>query len=322
MSAIRIQKIISQAGVASRREAERLIRAGAVSINGEIVKEMGTLADPARDAIKVRGKLLSRREEPVYLALNKPRNVLTTMRDEEGKDRPTVAELLPPKRRRVFPVGRLDFDAEGLLLLTNDGDLANRLTHPSNEIPRIYEVKVKGAPGERALRRLNRMAGGKVATSVEVATSPREIISPEGARVRVMGRKAERNTWLRIELREGKHHQVKVMCEAAGHHVLKLVRRSFGGITMRGLARSEIRTLSEKEVAHLKAITGPDRPKTGKSAPAKGPRPKGRKTPSAAPKRKSASRTKNPRPKSSQPKSRPKTTRPKASSRKKAGTRR
>jgi 23S rRNA pseudouridine2605 synthase len=314
MSAIRIQKIISQAGVASRREAERLIRAGAVSINGEIVTEMGTLADPARDAIKVRGKLLSRREEPVYLALNKPRNVLTTMRDEEGKDRPTVAELLPPKRRRVFPVGRLDFDAEGLLLLTNDGDLANRLTHPSSEIPRIYEVKVKGAPGERALRRLNRMAGGKDNTS------------PESARVRVMGRKAERNTWLRIELREGKHHQVKIMCEAAGHPVLKLVRRSFGGIKMRGLARSEIRTLSEKEVAHLKAITDPDRPKTGKPAPAKGPLPKGRpkasSRPSAAPKRKSASRPKSSQPKGARPKNRPKTTRPKASSRKKAGTRR
>ncbi len=359
MSAIRIQKIISQAGVASRREAERLIRAGAVSVNGEIVTEMGTLADPARDAIKVRGKLLSRREEPVYLALNKPRNVLTTMRDEEGKDRPTVAELLPPKRRRVFPVGRLDFDAEGLLLLTNDGDLANRLTHPSNEIPRIYEVKVKGAPGEKAQRRLNRMAGGK--------DSP----SPESVRIRVMSRKAERNTWLRIELREGKHHQVKEMCEAVGHPVLKLVRRSFGGITMRGLARSEIRTLSEKEVAHLKAITDPDRPKTarpkmdrpkmGKPAPAKGPRPKGQQKTTrpkatsrspAAPKRKSASRPKSlrlksSRPKSSQPKSsrlkssqpknsglkssglenqskttRPKTHKPKAFSRKKSGTRR
>ncbi len=242
MPTIRLQKIIAQAGVASRREAERLIAHGRVSVNGKIVTEPGTKADPAADAIKVDGKLITRREAPIYMVLNKPRNVLTTMRDEEGKDRPTVADLLPPKRRRVFPVGRLDFDVEGVLILTNDGELANRLAHPRYEIPRIYEAKVKGTPGERALRRLDRMARG-------------ESGSGEGTRVRALARKAEKNTWLRIDLREGQHHQVKKMCEAVSHPVVKLIRRSFGGITTRGVPRAGVRPLTTEEVLKLKVMT-------------------------------------------------------------------
>lgn len=243
MLKIRLQKIIAQAGVASRREAERLILAGRVSVNGQIVRELGTKADPARDAIKAGGKLISRRDAPIYLAMNKPKNVLTTMRDEEGKDRPTIASLLPPKGRRVFPVGRLDFDVEGLLILTNDGVLAHRLAHPRYEIPRVYEVKVKGVPNERALRRLDRMAGGVTGSHLETH------------RVRLTGRKTEQNVWLRIELREGKNHQVKKMCEATGHQVLKLLRRSFAGISTRGIPRSGIRPLTEEEVIHLRLAT-------------------------------------------------------------------
>ncbi len=242
MSTIRLQKIIAQAGVASRREAERLIAQGRVTVNGKIVTEPGTKADQAADAIKVDGKLINRREPPIYLVLNKPRNVLTTMRDEEGKDRPTVADLLPPKRRRVFPVGRLDFDVEGVLILTNDGELANRLAHPRYEIPRIYEAKVKGTPGERALRRLDRMARGESGGS-------------EGTRVSALPRKVEKNTWLRIDLREGQHHQVKKMCEAVSHPVVKLIRRSFGGITTRGVPRAGVRPLTEEEVQRLKVMT-------------------------------------------------------------------
>ncbi|MBT3352101.1 MAG: rRNA pseudouridine synthase [Nitrospinaceae bacterium] len=324
-SEIRLQKIIAQAGVASRREAERLIRWGRVSVNGETVKEMGAKADPARDSIKVEGKLISEREGPVYLAMNKPINVLTTMRDEEGKDRPTVAGLLPPKRKRVFPVGRLDFDAEGLLLLTNDGDLAHRLTHPRYEIPRVYEVKVKHAPDERAIRRLDRMAGGDGGEG------------SEGRRVKLMGRKTERNAWLQIELREGKNHQVKEMCEAVGHPVLKLVRRSYGGITTRGISRASIRTLTDREVARLKSSTGltPGHEKSISTAPRK-------KSPSARPSEKKAvSKKKKPvarparkssdtRPKSkssaSRPKSRSSASRPKskmyAARPKKSGTKR
>lgn len=247
MSAIRLQKVISQAGVASRREAERLIAQGRVSVNGKVITEPGTKADPAQDAVKVDGKLITRREAPVYLVLNKPRNVLTTMRDEEGKDRPTVADLLPPKRRRVFPVGRLDFDVEGVLLLTNDGELANRLAHPRYEVPRIYEAKVKGTPDERAIRRLDRMARGESDASPE---------KPGRPRVTALTRKAEKNTWIRIVLREGKHHHVKRMCEAVSHPVLKLVRRSFGGITVRGVPRAGMRTLTEEEILRLKMMTG------------------------------------------------------------------
>jgi 23S rRNA pseudouridine2605 synthase len=211
-----------------------------------VITEPGTKADPAADAVKVDGKLITRREAPVYLVLNKPQNVLTTMRDEEGKNRPTVADLLPPRRRRVFPVGRLDFDVEGVLILTNDGDLANRLAHPRYGIPRIYEAKVKGAPSERALRRLDRMAKGKSESGVG---------KPEGVRVRALARKAEKNTWLRIDLREGQHHQVKKMCEAVSHPVLKLIRRSFAGITARGLPRAGVRPLTDEEVLRLKVMT-------------------------------------------------------------------
>ncbi|MEE9240209.1 MAG: pseudouridine synthase [bacterium] len=246
MPAIRLQKIIAQAGVASRREAERLIAQGRVSLNGQVVTEPGTKADPALDAVKVDGKLITRRETPVYLVLNKPRNVLTTMRDEEGKDRPTVADLLPSRRRRVFPVGRLDFDVEGVLILTNDGELAHRLAHPRYEVPRIYEAKVKGAPGDRALKRLDRMAGDETGGGAEKKERPR---------VSVLARKAEKNTWLRINLREGKHHQVKKMCEAVSHPVIKLVRRSFGGITTRGLPRGGVRPLTDEEVLRLKVMT-------------------------------------------------------------------
>ena len=152
MAAIRLQKIIAQAGIASRREAERLITEGCVQVNGKRVLTLGAKADPLADAIKVNGKLITKKEPPVYLVLNKPKNVLTTMRDEEGKDRPTVADLLPQGLRRVFPVGRLDFDVEGVLLLTNDGEMANRLAHPRYGIPRVYEAKVKGTPSETASR--------------------------------------------------------------------------------------------------------------------------------------------------------------------------
>ena len=244
MAAIRLQKIIAQAGIASRREAERLIAEGRVQVNGERVLTLGAKADPLADAVKVNGKLITKKEPPVYLVLNKPKNVLTTMRDEEGKDRPTVADLLPQGLRRVFPVGRLDFDVEGVLLLTNDGEMANRLAHPRYGIPRVYEAKVKGSPTEAALARMAdgswmRGRGGK----------------PQPAGVRLIRGKTEKNAWLRIELREGRQHQVKKMCEAVGHPVIKLTRRSYGGITARGLPGAKVRTLTNDEVDKLKEMT-------------------------------------------------------------------
>ena len=176
--------------------------------------------------------------------LNKPRHVLTTMRDEEGKDRPTVADLLPQGLRRVFPVGRLDFDVEGVLLLTNDGEMANRLAHPSYEIPRVYEAKVKGMPSEDAL---TRMAEGSWMRG--------RGRKPQPAHVRIIRGKTEKNAWLRIELREGRQHQVKKMCEAVGHSAIKLIRRAYAGITARGLPGARVRTLTRDEVEKLKEMT-------------------------------------------------------------------
>lgn len=254
MSAIRLQKIIAQAGLASRREAERLIAEGRVQVNGERVLTPGAKADPLADSVKVDGKLITKKELPVYLVLNKPKNVLTTMRDEEGKDRPTVADLLPQGLRRVFPVGRLDFDVEGVLLLTNDGEMANRLAHPRYEIPRVYEAKVKGMPTEAALAR---MADGSWVRGRSK--------KPQPAQVRVVRKKTEKNAWLRIELREGRQHQVKKMCEAVGHPVIKLVRRAYGGITAKGLPGAKVRTLTRDEVEKLKLMTNI------RTAPAKQP---------------------------------------------------
>ena len=244
MSAIRLQKIIALAGLASRREAERLILEGRVRVNGERVAALGTRADPLADAVKVDGKLITRKEPPVYLALNKPRGVLTTMRDEEGRDRPTVADLLPRGLRRVFPVGRLDFDVEGVLLLTNDGEMAHRLAHPRYAIPRVYEAKVKGTPSGDALAR---MADGSWARGRGER--------PQAARARILRGRTEKNAWLRIELREGRRHQVKNMCEAVGHPVLRLIRRAYGGITAHGLPGARVRTLTGEEVERLKEMT-------------------------------------------------------------------
>ena len=244
MTAIRLQKIIAQAGIASRREAECLIAEGRVQVNGERVLTLGAKADPLTDSIKVNGKLITKKEPPVYLVLNKPKNVLTTMRDEEDKNRPTVADLLPQGLRRVFPVGRLDFDVEGVLLLTNDGELANRLAHPRYEIPRVYEAKVKGTPSEAALAR---MADGSWMRG--------RSRKPQPAHVGLIHGRTEKNAWLRIELREGRQHQVKKMCEAVGHPVTKLVRRAYGGITARGLPGAKVRTLTRDEVEKLKEMT-------------------------------------------------------------------
>src|SRR5919106_3602762 len=153
----RLQKLIAAAGVASRRHAEELIVAGEVTVNGKVVRELGTKADPATDHIKVRGKLINpslERREKVYVVLNKPRGYLSSVSDPEG--RPTVMELLPASLGRLYPVGRLDFNTEGLLLLTNDGDFTNYVTAARNRVEKVYEVKVKGVPTESGIARLRR----------------------------------------------------------------------------------------------------------------------------------------------------------------------
>lgn len=232
---LRIQKIIAQMGIASRRGAEELISEGRVTVNGKIA-ELGMKADPARDHIKVDGRLLVRREPKVYLMFNKPRGVVTSLADPEG--RPTVKDFLKGVKYRVFPVGRLDYDSEGLLLLTNDGDFANALMHPAGKVPKTYVVKVKGMMEDDKIKRLRagvRLEDGK--------TQP--------AKVRFV-RQSESNSWIEITITEGRKRQVRRMVEAVGHPALKLRRIGVDGLKLSGLKAGELRPLTEKELQTLK----------------------------------------------------------------------
>ncbi|MBI4639327.1 MAG: rRNA pseudouridine synthase [Candidatus Tectomicrobia bacterium] len=237
---LRLQKILSQAGIASRRRAEELILAGVVTINGKVVRELGIKADPDHDAIKVNGKLVRRPEPKIYLLLNKPRGYVTTTDDE--KERPTVLDLLHGVKSRVYPVGRLDYDAEGILLFTNDGEIAYSLTHPKHEVPRTYLVKVRGIPTPEKLRLM--MA---------------EYRPPEGAAKSPgvkLKRRSGKHAWLELTLYEGRHHQVKQMCEKIGHPVLKLRRIRFASLTLNDLKPGEYRFLIPKEIEDLKKFHG------------------------------------------------------------------
>jgi 23S rRNA pseudouridine2605 synthase len=225
----RLQKILAQAGVASRRAAEQLILDGRVSVNGEVASELGTKADARKDEIRVDGKRLPPPAEKVYLLLNKPRGIIATRSDPER--RPTVMDLAP-KVPGLFPVGRLDVMTEGLLLLTTDGDFAERVSHPRYEVPRVYRAKVRGVPDEATLERLRR---GVYYDGVRLAAD----------RVRVVS--ADNNAWLEIVLHEGKHHEVRHLLLAAGHPVSKLRRVAIGPLTDRGLAPGAWRTLTDVE---------------------------------------------------------------------------
>lgn len=235
---IRLQKVLARAGVASRRAAEELIRDGRVRVDGKIVTKMGARVDPAQSVVKVDGRVVRPVEECHYLLLNKPTRVVCTLADPEG--RRTVRDLLPPEVGRVFPVGRLDWDAEGVLLLTDDGGLAHRLMHPRYEVERTYHVKVKGRVEERALARLGRGVmledGRAKAEGVQALRSTRE------------------NTWISLTLREGRHHEVKRLCLAVGHPVLKIHRVSYAGLGVGRLAPGAARELSPAEVARLRRL--------------------------------------------------------------------
>ena len=234
----RIQKIMAQGGIASRREAERLILDGRVTLNGKVVVELGTKADTDNDYIKVNGKLITRPEPKTYVMLFKPRGYVTTSKDPEG--RPTVMELLEKVKVRVFPVGRLDYDTEGLILCTNDGDLAHRLQHPSHEIPKTYLVKVDGVPTQEGVLKLRN--GVKLRDGM---TAP--------ARVKII-KKAEANSWLEIIIHEGRNRQIKRMFEAIGHSVIKLKREGLAFLTLGDLKPSEFRHLTSEEIKKLKEI--------------------------------------------------------------------
>ncbi len=253
----RLQKILSRAGVASRRAAETAIVDGRVTVNGETVKELGTKADAARDDIRVDGVRVKPPAAPVYLLLNKPKGVVSTRQDPQG--RPTVMELVPPVPG-LFPVGRLDVTTEGLLILTNDGGFADRVAHPRYEVARVYHAKVHRIPDEETLQRLRR--------GVQVDGERLTV-----DRVRVL--EAENNAWLEVTLHEGKHHEVRRLLEAVGHQVSKLRRVGLGPLTARGLKPGQFRALTPAEVRALIAPAGSRGRTTSGASPAqrdRGPR--------------------------------------------------
>jgi len=235
---VRLQKLIASTGLSSRRKAEILIVSGRVSVNGKIVTELGTKVDPDRDHVKVDGKHLTSAQPFVYLMLNKPKNVMSTLDDPGG--RTTVKDFLRGVSVRVFPVGRLDFDSEGLMLLTNNGDLAQALLHPRYHVPKTYLIKVKGVLKDEEIARLER--GIRLDDGM---TSP--------AHVKKV-RKVEANSWLEITIREGRTHQVKRMLDAVGHPVLKLLRIRMGPLSLGDLKPGEFRFLTDRETNALRAL--------------------------------------------------------------------
>jgi len=235
----RIQKILAKAGIASRREAERMVIEGRVLVNGCVVEVLGFKADPSKDHIRVDGKRLTPFEPKVILLLNKPRGYLSTVKDPKG--RPTVLDLLKNVKWRIYPVGRLDFDAEGLLLLTNDGNLAHLLSHPKFSIPKTYLVKVAGVPEEKKLTRLKR--------GVMLEDGQAKAISCSLIRER------EKNSWVRIVVTEGRNHLVKRMFSAIGATVLKLKRIEYGPIQLGDLPFGQFRYLTLEEMEKLKQIS-------------------------------------------------------------------
>jgi len=234
----RLQKVISHAGIASRREAERLITAGRVVVNGSIVTQLGTKVDPTRDKVKVDGRLVKSFPEGVGIVVNKPVGYVSTLKDPQ--ERPVVTDLLDRITTRVFPVGRLDYDAEGLLLLTNDGELAHRLQHPRYKISRTYEVKIKDVPTDDELSRLRK--GVKLEDGI---TLPAKV---------TFLKKAMKNCWLKITIYEGRNRQVKRMCAAIGHPVIKLKRVRFGPLSLGSVLRGQYRYLTEGEVRKLYSL--------------------------------------------------------------------
>ncbi|HEU5407309.1 MAG TPA: pseudouridine synthase [Nitrospira sp.] len=235
---VRLQKLIAGTGLSSRRKAEILIASGRVSVNGKVVTELGTKVDPTRDHVKVDGKHLTSAQPFVYLILNKPKNVRSTLDDPGG--RTTVKDFLRGVYVRVFPVGRLDFDSEGLMLLTNNGELAQALLHPRYHVPKTYLIKVKGVLKDEEIVRLER--GVRLDDGM---TSP--------AHVKKV-RKVEANSWLEITIREGRKHQVKRMLDAVGHPVLKLLRVRMGPLSLGSLEPGEFRFLTDREANALREL--------------------------------------------------------------------
>ena len=238
-----MQKVLAAAGLGSRRHCETLIGEGRVEVDGEVVRRFGARVDTARQIIRVDGRRIPARQDLVYLALNKPPGVLSTMSDPRG--RPTIADFIGDRQERLFHVGRLDYDTEGLLLLTNDGELAHRLAHPRYEVEKVYVAEVEGDPSDAAL--------GRLAAGLELddgRTAP--------ARVRRLG-----ISTIELAIHEGRKHQVKRMCEAVGHPVQRLHRSRYAGLDLQGLGPGEWRQLAPAEVESLRALTRTRRSRPG-----------------------------------------------------------
>jgi 23S rRNA pseudouridine2605 synthase len=239
MPAERLQKIIAAAGIASRRKAEELISAGHVKVNGQVITELGTKADPDTDHIRVNNKLLQGAQRHVYLLLNKPKGYVTTMSDP--KKRPTVMDLIRGVKGRVYPVGRLDYASEGLLIMTNDGDLAYRLMKAGSHVTKTYVVKVAGMPNDKAIEKL------RAGVSIDTDDGKRVKTGPAGVRVV----KDAANPWYEITLVEGRNRQIRRMFEAVGHHVEKIKRVRYGPLKL-DVPPGEFRSLTLKEIDQLR----------------------------------------------------------------------
>jgi len=235
----RIHKVMARAGVASRRRCEELVAAGRVTVNGKVVPPGGVLVDAERDRIEVDGQPLGHPDERVYFLVNKPVGYVTTMHDPDG--RPTVADLIRGVGQRVFPVGRLDYDTEGLLLMTNDGDLANALAHPRHHVDKTYVAVVQGVPGRDKLRRLEQ---GIDLDGRRTAPAKAKLLGTNGGRAIV-----------EVTIHEGRYRQVRRMLEAIGHPVIALQRRSIGPLTVDGLKPGHFRPLNSVELEALRKLT-------------------------------------------------------------------
>jgi 23S rRNA pseudouridine2605 synthase len=278
----RLQKIIAHAGFASRREAEAMIREGRVTVNGRVVTELGTKANAGRDHIKVDGKLITHAEPHRYILLYKPKEVMTTVADPQG--RKTVIDLIKGVRERIYPVGRLDFHSEGLILLTNDGDLAFKVSHPQHGSVKTYHVKVRGVPEERLIDKLQR----------GITIDGKRTLPCEIARLKTTGRSTGRgpdegNSWFEVKLREGRTQQIRKMFQAVGHPVSKLRRVAIGPISDPKLTPGDWRELTKVEVKMLATMQEMPKPKVRRVPAARSASKK--KPASGGAKKKSASKT-------------------------------
>ena len=251
---VRLQKIIARSGITSRRKAEELIQHGLVTVNGETVMTLGTKVDPVHDHIKVEGRHLKSRPPDMFLMLNKPLGYISTLHDPAG--RPTIKALVPKPSIRLFPVGRLDYDSEGLLLLTNNGDIAQACLHPAHHVHKTYLVKIKGILEEPEIQQLRH---GLMLE--DGPTAP--------AQVKKAG-KAEANSWVEITIHEGRKHQIKRMFEQIGHPVLRLKRVQFGPLNLGTLPPGQTRYLTDKEANDLRhLLSAPETSRLPKCQPIK-----------------------------------------------------